>query len=66
MTKEIKSSIEKTNELKRQIEKLEFECNELKVKSSANTNSIQQEKQLKEENLELKKSIKQLETQLKI
>lgn len=40
MTKEIKSNIEKTNELRRQIEKLEFECNELRVKSTTNTTSI--------------------------
>ena len=62
MTKEIKSSIEKTNELRRQIEKLEFECNELRVKSTTNTTSIQQEKLLKEENLELKRSLKQIES----
>jgi len=62
MTKEIKSSIEKTNELRRQIEKLEFECNELRVKSTTNATSIQQEKLLKEENLELKRSLKQIES----
>lgn len=66
MTREIKTGLEKTNELRRQIERLEFERDELKVKQSSYGDTVLQEKMLRDENGELKRSVKQTETSLKI